>query len=144
MPIDSFPTRIFAALAGMLVLLIAAAAVFGEVRIRAFHRAEIEARLRTAAELLTESAGDLLAGRRARDEFQTHLRELGRTALDVLLAQLAPDAKPRREVLSSRLVVRESCGCLGSTETRQEVEGAPSFGTGRNAPLEERAEQVAE
>jgi DNA-binding LacI/PurR family transcriptional regulator/serine phosphatase RsbU (regulator of sigma subunit) len=69
------------------------------------------------------------------------LRELGRTALDVLMAQLAPGARPQREVLSSRLVVRESCGCLGANETRHQAARAPIARQSLGAP--ERVERVA-
>lgn len=69
------------------------------------------------------------------------LRELGRTALDVLLGQLTPGATPRREVLSSRLVVRESCGCVGSAETHRDATRA-SF-SAPSADAGDRARSVA-
>jgi sigma-B regulation protein RsbU (phosphoserine phosphatase) len=40
------------------------------------------------------------------------LRELGRAAFDLLLRQLEPGSEPERVVLSSELVIRESCGCV--------------------------------
>jgi two-component system phosphate regulon sensor histidine kinase PhoR len=75
---DTLSARILGALAAILVLLIAAAAVFGEIKIRAFHVSEVEVRLRTAAELLAGQATDLLAGRVNAKEVGTDLRELGR------------------------------------------------------------------
>jgi two-component system, OmpR family, phosphate regulon sensor histidine kinase PhoR len=74
---DTLSSRIFAALASILVLLLAAAAVFGEVRIRALHREEIEGRLRTAAQLLAEPASDVIAGRRDPAQFGEHLAQIG-------------------------------------------------------------------
>jgi len=87
---DTLSSRIFAALAGILVLLLATAAVFGEIRLRAFHRGEVEARLRTAAGLLAEQVGDALATRSEDSGFSERLAVLGRAAR-LRLTVIAPD-----------------------------------------------------
>jgi sigma-B regulation protein RsbU (phosphoserine phosphatase) len=53
------------------------------------------------------------------------LRELGRAALDLLIRQLEPGAPPERTVLSSELVIRESCGCLSYRQESARVSNAP-------------------
>jgi two-component system phosphate regulon sensor histidine kinase PhoR len=55
--------RIFVPVAGVLAVLFAAGAVWGEGRIRAFHREEVERRLATAADLLEDAARAALEGR---------------------------------------------------------------------------------
>jgi two-component system, OmpR family, phosphate regulon sensor histidine kinase PhoR len=74
---DTLSARILAALAAILVLLLTSAAVFGEIKIRAFHRAETDTRLKTAATLLEAPAGELLAGRADPQQVLAKLRDLG-------------------------------------------------------------------
>jgi two-component system phosphate regulon sensor histidine kinase PhoR len=74
---DTLSARILFALAAILVLLLSAAAVFGEIKIRAFHRSETDTRLRTAATLLAAPASDLLAGRADPQLVLAHLKDLG-------------------------------------------------------------------
>jgi two-component system phosphate regulon sensor histidine kinase PhoR len=93
---DTLSSRIFASLAGILVLLLAAAAVFGEIRIRAFHREETEARLRTAAHLLEEPAAAVLSGERDQAEFGAHLSQIGR-ASGLRLTVVAKDGTVRAD-----------------------------------------------
>jgi serine phosphatase RsbU (regulator of sigma subunit) len=67
------------------------------------------------------------------------LRDLGRTALEVLLEQLEPGAKPERKVLPSQVVVRESCGCAGAIETRRDPARASISAPGADeSPLSQR------
>lgn len=77
MHFDTLSARILAALAAILVLLLSAAAVFGEIKIRAFHIADTDARLKTAATLLEAPAGELLAGRADPQQVLAKLRDLG-------------------------------------------------------------------
>lgn len=90
MRFDTLSSRIFAALAGILVLLLASAAIFGEIRLRAFHRGEVEARLRTAVGLLVEQVGDTLATGSGGSAFSERLAVLGRAAR-LRLTVIAPD-----------------------------------------------------
>jgi two-component system, OmpR family, phosphate regulon sensor histidine kinase PhoR len=76
--LDTLSSRILGALAAILVLLLLAAAIFGEIKIRAFHKAEIESQLRTAAELLAKQGTDLLAGRVDPKVVGAHLFDLGK------------------------------------------------------------------
>jgi len=87
---DTLSSRIFAALAGILVLLLISAAIFGEIRLRDFHRVEIEARLRTAAGLLAKEAGDKLVAGSERNAFAERLAEVGRLT-GLRLTVIAPD-----------------------------------------------------
>lgn len=78
MRLDTLSARILGALAAILVLLLAAAAIFGEIKIRAFHKAEIETQLRNAAELLSRPSRDLLVGRADAPSVGAHLADLGK------------------------------------------------------------------
>ena len=78
MRLDTLSARILGALAAILVLLLLAAALFGEIKIRAFHKSEIESRLRTAAELLARQGTDLLAGRADAETVGSQLVDLGK------------------------------------------------------------------
>jgi two-component system phosphate regulon sensor histidine kinase PhoR len=75
---DTLSGRIFATLAAVLALLLVAAAVFGEIKIRSFHQAEVDVRLSNAADLLVAPAADVLAGRTAKAAFTTRIQDLGR------------------------------------------------------------------
>ena len=60
------------------------------------------------------------------------LRELGRSALEHLLARLATGGPAEQRVLPSELVVRESCGCLSYREGRKESTRAPAESEAEN------------
>jgi serine phosphatase RsbU (regulator of sigma subunit)/DNA-binding LacI/PurR family transcriptional regulator len=69
------------------------------------------------------------------------LYEMGRRAVDVLLAQFQRENTPEQEVLSMKLVVRQSCHCLALEVAQAEVEPATeapdeSFEAGFNIPRE--------
>ncbi len=78
MRLDTLSARILGALAAILVLLLLAAAIFGEIKIRAFHKAEIETQLRNATEMLAGQGTDLLAGRTDAKSVGAHLADLGK------------------------------------------------------------------
>jgi two-component system phosphate regulon sensor histidine kinase PhoR len=75
---DTLSGRIFATLAAVLALLLVAAAIFGEVKIRSFHQSEVDLRLSNAADLLITPAEDVLAGRTPKAAFLTRIQDLGR------------------------------------------------------------------
>jgi DNA-binding LacI/PurR family transcriptional regulator/serine phosphatase RsbU (regulator of sigma subunit) len=67
------------------------------------------------------------------------LRDLGRTALEVLIEQLEPGATPQCKVLPSQLVVRESCGCAAAIEARRDpARASMSAPASDAAPLSQR------
>ncbi|MFO1010445.1 MAG: ATP-binding protein [Planctomycetota bacterium] len=78
MSFDRLWTRIFGSFAAVLVLILGAAAWLGEVRIRSFQKAEVEARLATAADLLAEPSTAALASTAPDPAFEARIRELGR------------------------------------------------------------------
>ncbi|MFN0243976.1 MAG: ATP-binding protein [Planctomycetota bacterium] len=71
--------RIFATVAALITTLLLAAGIYGEIRIRRFYVAELEARLSTAAELLARPAVATLTARGDAATFQTEIESLGRT-----------------------------------------------------------------
>lgn len=75
---DTLSGRVFATLAAVLLLLLVAVAIFGEVKIRSFHQAEIDVRLSNAADLLVAPAADVLTGRTPKAAFVTRIQDLGR------------------------------------------------------------------
>jgi len=87
---DTLSGRIFATLAAVLLLLLGAAAIFGEVKIRSFHQAEIDVRLSNAADILVLPAADVLAGRTSKDTFVTRIQDLGR-ATHLRLTVIEPE-----------------------------------------------------
>ncbi|HET6203201.1 MAG TPA: ATP-binding protein [Planctomycetota bacterium] len=72
--------RVFSAVAGVLVVVLAGAELYGEGRIRAFHRSELERRLDAAFALLADRARAALAGGGAREGFRSSVRSLGETS----------------------------------------------------------------
>ncbi|HKB16274.1 MAG TPA: hypothetical protein VKF62_09410, partial [Planctomycetota bacterium] len=69
--------RFFLAVATLLALVLAGAAMYGRARIRKFHRAEVEVRLDTAAELLRPRAAAVFAGGGTGTELVDAVRALG-------------------------------------------------------------------
>jgi two-component system phosphate regulon sensor histidine kinase PhoR len=76
MRLDRLFVRLFAAFAAVVVLILATAAWLGDVKIREFHREEVERRLETAADLLAGPSGDALESR-GDPAFAERIRELG-------------------------------------------------------------------
>lgn len=121
MRFDTLSSRIFAALAGILVLLLASAAIFGEIRLRAFHRGETEARLRTATGLLAEQLVDTLATRSEGSDFAERLAALGKAAR-LRLTVIAPDG--------TVLADSEARSPLANHANRPEIVRAQAAGEG--------------
>ncbi|MFN0009201.1 MAG: ATP-binding protein [Planctomycetota bacterium] len=121
MRFDTLSSRIFAALAGILVLLLVSAAIFGEIRLRDFHRVEIEARLRTAAGLLAEEAGDKLVSGSERSAFAERLAEVGRLT-GLRLTVIAPDGTVHAD--------SEARSTLANHASRPEIVRAQAEGEG--------------
>jgi two-component system phosphate regulon sensor histidine kinase PhoR len=118
---DTLSGRIFATLAAVLALLLVAAAVFGEVKIRAFHQQEIDVRLSNAADILVGQAAEVLAGRAPKEAFVRHIQDLGR-ATHLRLTVIRSDGQ----------VVADSEATLPlpSHADRPEVKSALENGTG--------------
>jgi two-component system phosphate regulon sensor histidine kinase PhoR len=123
---DTLSGRIFATLAAVLALLLVAAAIFGEIKIRAFHQAEIDLRLANAADILAVPAADVLAGRSSKAQFATRIQEMGR-ATHLRLTVLQADGQ----------VVADSDSSAPSAvdASRPELRGALSEGESSNERL---------
>ena len=119
--LESLSGRIFATLAAVLSALLLAAAVFGELEIRAFHMREIEVRLTNACDLLLPQATDVLAGRSDRAAFVARIKDLGR-ATHLRLTVVEPDG--------SVIADSEAEMPLSSHAGRPEIEAALATGSG--------------
>jgi two-component system phosphate regulon sensor histidine kinase PhoR len=74
---DSFSSRIFLSLAGLLILFLVAAAVFGEINLRRVLGSDIDERMSRLCEVLAEPATELLVKDGDRTRFAQRLRDLG-------------------------------------------------------------------
>jgi two-component system phosphate regulon sensor histidine kinase PhoR len=76
--LDRLSLRLFASFAALILSILAAAAVWGELRIRRFHLAEVDRRLEVAADLLIERASASLARPGPDPDLDARMDELGR------------------------------------------------------------------
>ena len=121
MQLDTISGRIFATLAGVVVALLVAAAIFGQLMIQDLHQHEVETRLNTAAKLLADSAHDALASRSDRAAYNEHLHDLAR------------ELRLRLTVIDTEGTViadSESTLPLANHKDRAEIIGAAAHGRG--------------
>ncbi|MGH7151991.1 MAG: hypothetical protein ACREIU_14900, partial [Planctomycetota bacterium] len=116
--------RFFLAVASLLALVLAGAAIYGRARIRRFHRAEVEVRLDTAAELLRPRAAAAFAGAEAGTDLVEAIQSLG-AATGLRLTLVAPDG--------AVLADSEAALPVESHADRPEIVGARGTGRGVHA-----------
>ncbi len=121
MKLDTLTARLFLALAGLLALLLALAAVFGELRLAEHERALVDERLASTAAALAGPAADTLAGRSERGAFEARLVDVGR-ATGLRLTLIAADG--------SVLADSDVRGALANHADRPEFVAALREGTG--------------
>lgn len=90
MKLDSFSTRIFLALTGLIAVMLAAAAILGDVKINEYQDRAIDARLHATADALTPDATDVLLARAPKEQFAQRLRDLG-ASIGLRLTLIAAD-----------------------------------------------------
>lgn len=90
MKLDSFSTRIFLALAGLVAALLVGAGIYGDVQIGKFQVESVDARLKATAQSLAADATEVLVKRASGDEFAQRLRDLG-TSNGLRLTLIAED-----------------------------------------------------
>lgn len=78
MTFDRISLRLFGAFTAVIVVILGAAAFFGEIQIRRFHEREVERQLSVATDLLAEPAAAALAAATPDPAFVAHITELGR------------------------------------------------------------------
>jgi len=76
--LDRLSLRLFASFAGLILVIVAAVALWGEIRVRRFYAHEVERRLEVAAALLIERSESALAHAGPDPAFDAHLGQLGR------------------------------------------------------------------
>ncbi len=119
---DSFSGRIFLSLAGLLLLFLIAAAIFGEFNLRRVLGGDIDERMRRMCDLLADPATDLIVNNGDKGRFAQRLRDLG-----------AAEGLRLTVVTASGLVVADSevDGPMANHLERPEVIEAERTGTGR-------------
>ncbi len=120
MKLDSFSTRIFLALAGLVAALLVAAAIYGDLRISAYQQEAVDAAVSATAEALAPDSAAVLEGRAPREPFAQRLRDLGR----VNVQRLTLIAKDGSVVADS-----EVDGPIANHADRPEVLGAARDGS---------------
>ncbi len=74
---DSFSSRIFLSLAGLLLLFLVAAAIFGEINLRRVLGGDVDERMSRLCEILAGPATDLLVENGDKEQFAQRLSDLG-------------------------------------------------------------------
>jgi two-component system phosphate regulon sensor histidine kinase PhoR len=118
---DSFSTRTFLALTGLVAVLLAGAAIFGDFQIRRHQEEALHTQLLGIAQMLSADSAAVLAQRAPREPFAQRLIDLG-TANQIRLTLIAEDG--------TVVADSEALGPLPNHGDRPEIVAARQSGSG--------------
>lgn len=121
MKLDSFSTRVFLALTGLIAALLLVAAVFGDVQVGRYQREALEAQLFGTADALMADSAIVLGQRAPVEPFAQRLRDLG-AANGIRLTLIAMDG--------TVVADSEVAGVLANHADRPEIAAARATGSG--------------